>query len=211
LAEVALKTSVVIQAGGLGQRLGTAKPLVELDGRPLIEYVLAQVGELGDECLITTNHPEDLAYLRVRMVSDPGDTAGAGALTGLSTALRAVAGERALVVACDMPFIRTDLAGRLIDLAERDPSGAIVIPRWHHRLEPLLSVYPKSVLPEIAELLRTGSQRLRDLLERCPLRVVEPDEISRLDPQGLSFVNVNTPDDLAEAEEIRARLVGGLG
>jgi molybdopterin-guanine dinucleotide biosynthesis protein A len=52
---------------------------------------------------------------------------------------------------------------------------------------------------------------LRDLLERCPLRVVEPDEISRVDPQGLSFFNVNTPDDLAQAEKIRASQVGGVG
>jgi molybdenum cofactor guanylyltransferase len=211
LAEVAVKTSVVIQAGGLGKRLGSVKPLVELAGRPLIEYVVGQVGQLGDECLITTNHPQDLAYLGMRMVSDPEDTAGAGALTGLSTALREAAGERALVVACDMPFIRTDLAAMLIDLAEQNLSSAIVVPRWQHRLEPLLSVYPKSILPEILEQLQAGSQRLRDLLERCPLRVVEPDEISRVDPKGLSFFNVNTPDDLAQAEKIRARLVGGSG
>lgn len=209
MAEGVVKTSVVIQAGGLGKRLGAAKPLVELDGRPLIEYVLDQVEELGDECLITTNHPADLAYLGLRMVSDQDDTAGAGALTGLSTALHAAAGERALVVACDMPFIRTDLAGRLIGLAESEPTGAIVVPRWNHQLEPLLSVYPKSILPEIAGLLGSGSQRLRDLLARCPLRVVEPDEVSQWDPRGLSFFNVNTPEDLAEAEEILATLVGG--
>lgn len=211
MAEVAVKTSVVIQAGGLGKRLGSAKPLVELAGRPLIEYVVDQVGQLGDECLITTNHPQDLAYLGISMVSDPEDTAGAGALTGLSTALRAAAGERALVVACDMPFISTDLAAMLIDLAEQNLSSAIVVPRWQHRLEPLLSVYSKSILPEILEQLQTGSQRLRDLLERCPYRVVEPDEISRVDPQGLSFFNVNSPDDLAKAERILASQAGGVG
>jgi molybdopterin-guanine dinucleotide biosynthesis protein A len=199
-------TSVVIQAGGQGRRLGASKPLVALRGRPLIEHVLDNVRGLGDECLITTNHPPELAYLKIRTVSDPVDRAGAGALTGLSTALRAMAGARALVVGCDMPFIRKELARHVIELAEQAAEDVIVAPRWRRGLEPLLSVYPASALPAVDEILKAGSQRLNDLLERSPLRVVEADEVARLDPEGLSFFNVNTPDDLVAAEAICDRL-----
>lgn len=202
-------TSVVVQAGGQGRRLGAAKAMAELAGRPLIEHVLEQVGGLGCECLITTNHPEDLAYLGLRMVSDPADSAGA--LTGLGTALRAAAGERALVVGCDMPFVRIRLAQLLIGLAEREARDKIVVPLWHRGLEPLLSVYPKSALPAIDEVIGTGSQRLHDLLDLRPLHIVSSQELMKLDPEGLSFFNVNTPQDLAQAEVIFASLAGDSG
>ncbi len=161
--------SVVIQAGGLGQRIGEPKPLVLLAGRPLIEHVLARVGGLGDERLITTNQPERLAYLGIRLASDPAESAGAGALTGLSTALGAASGERALVVGCDMPFIRTELASTLIAAALQQPPETIVLPRWHRGLEPFLGVYPTAILPVVDEVIHTGSQRLHDLLNRCAL------------------------------------------
>jgi molybdopterin-guanine dinucleotide biosynthesis protein A len=202
-------TSVVVQAGGQGRRLGAAKALAELAGRPLIEHVLAQVGGLGCECLITTNQPEELAYLGLRMVSDPADSAGA--LTGLGTALRAAAGERALVVGCDMPFVRPRLAQYLIGLAEQEAGEEIVVPLWRRGLEPLLSVYPKSALPAVDEVIGTGSQRLHDLLDLCPLHIVPLQELMRLDPEGLSFFNVNTPEDMVRAEEICARLTQQKG
>jgi GTP:adenosylcobinamide-phosphate guanylyltransferase len=33
------------------------------------------------------------------------------------------------------------------------------------------------------------------------VRVVEESEVSSIDPLGLSFFNINTPEDLAQAEE----------
>jgi molybdopterin-guanine dinucleotide biosynthesis protein A len=134
------RVSVVIQAGGRGRRMSDPKPLIQLAGRPLIEHVLERVGKLGDEVLITTNQPESLDYLGVRLVADPEGAAGAGALTGLATALHAASRGLALVVGCDMPFVSPSLAVHLIRLAQDQPAGTIVVPRGAKGLEPLLAV-----------------------------------------------------------------------
>lgn len=191
--------------------MGQPKPLTHLAGRPLIEHVLDRVGQLGDEVLITTNQPEELGYLGIRLAADPAEMAGAGALTGLVTALHAASGERALVVGCDMPFISSALAAHLIGLALEQGPETIVVPRGARGVEPLLSVYPVAVVGTADDLVRSGSQKILDLLDRCSLSVVEPAEIARHDLAGLSFFNVNSMEDLAEAESLHARLQGEEG
>ncbi len=95
--------TVAIQAGGRSERMGRDKARVLLAGRPLITHVLDRVAHLGTEVLVTTNVPEDYAFLGVRLAAD--EQPGAGALAGLRTALRAASHETVLVLACDLPFV----------------------------------------------------------------------------------------------------------
>ena len=88
--------TIAVQAGGRSSRMGEDKALIQLAGKPLIEYVLDRIHGLADEILITTNQPEALAYLDLRMVGD--EIPGAGALNGLKTALSAALGEMTLVL-----------------------------------------------------------------------------------------------------------------
>jgi molybdopterin-guanine dinucleotide biosynthesis protein A len=211
VGELNKATSVVVQAGGQSRRFGRPKALMRIGDRPLIEHVLARVGDLGDECLVTTNRPQDFEYLGLRLAEDPAASVGAGALNGLATALRAAEGEHVLVVACDMPFVQTALATHLIDVAAAQAPEAVVVPRWERGFEPLLAVYPRRALDLVMEILDAGSQRMTDLLDRHPLRVVEGEELAALDPEGLSFFNVNTPEDLSRAEAIYVRVKHGKG
>jgi molybdopterin-guanine dinucleotide biosynthesis protein A len=187
--------TLAIQAGGRSSRMGRDKALVPLAGVPLIEHVLRRTEGLADEVLITTNRPEDLAYLGVRLVADRDP--GAGALPGLLTALEAAMGDPVLVVACDLPFLCRPLLEHLLDLA---PGAEAVVPRWQGSLEPLHAVYARSCVGAIRQVLRTGGQRMTDLLNTLSLRVIEEETIARFDPEGWSFFNVNTPEDLALAE-----------
>ncbi len=189
--------SIAIQAGGQSRRMGRDKALVPLGGRPLIEHVLRQVEQLGDEVLITTNRPQDLAYLGVRLVSD--EEPGAGALQGLATALAHARGERVLVVGCDMPFLQRPLLEHLIALSG---PHQVVVPRRAGEYEPLLAVYARDTLPAIRRALRAGQRRVISFFPHVRVRAVMDDELAALDPTGLSFFNVNTPADLREAEAI---------
>ena len=56
--------SIVIQAGGESSRMGQDKALVPFLGAPLIQRVFERLVDLGDEMLVTTNHPELFAFLR---------------------------------------------------------------------------------------------------------------------------------------------------
>jgi hypothetical protein len=55
------------------------------------------------------------------------------------------------------------------------------------------------VSPLLAEQLARGQLRPVYLFDKVRLRRVDEDEIRRFDPEGVSFYNMNTPEDYAEA------------
>jgi molybdopterin-guanine dinucleotide biosynthesis protein A len=179
--------------------MGRDKALVPLAGRPLIEHLLERLTGLGDETLITTNRPDDFAYLGLRMASDP--VPGAGTLAGLRTALSGARGESVLVVACDVPFVQRRLLEHLIGLRGE---AEVVVPRRGGEYEPLLAVYARACLPAIETALAQGEARIISFFPAVRVRAVEGDELAIYDPEGRSFFNVNTAEDLAEAERMLA-------
>jgi len=179
--------------------MGRDKARVLLGGRPLITHVLERAAPLGTDVLVTTNAPEAFNFLGVRLV--PDDQPGAGALTGLQTALRAARAERVLVLACDLPFVCIPLLEHLLRVA---PEADAVLPRWHGELEPLHAVYRRTCLGPIERALAEGRQRMISFHTSIRLHVVEEDDIVAFDPQGLTFFNVNTPDELRTAERLLA-------
>lgn len=196
--------SVVIQAGGESSRMGRDKALVPLAGRPMIEHVLTRVARLGDETLITTNNPDALEYLDLPLVSD--EEPGAGALPGLRTALRAAQGDHVLVLACDMPFVNRLLLEYQLTLT---PKADVVVPRWQETFQTMHAVYArKKTLHAVEQALAEGERRMISFYPQLKVYSVSPEEIARHDPKGRSFFNVNTPEDLAEAERFLAQARG---
>jgi molybdenum cofactor guanylyltransferase len=194
--------SVVIQAGGRSSRMGEDKGLVLLAGRPMIEHVLTRVAGLGDETLITTNRPDDYAYLGLRMASDPKP--GAGALPGLRTALEAAQGDMVLVLACDLPFVNRLLLEHMV---AQCTNADVVVPQWEGTYQTLHAVYNrKRTLRAVEEALAAGERRMISFYPQLRVHTVTPDEIHQFDPQGRSFFNVNTPEELQEAERLLAEL-----
>ena len=200
-----LALSGVILAGGRSTRLGRDKALLELEGRPLITRTLDVLVQLTDDLIIVTNRASHLFPRSARVVADR--YIGAGVLAGVHAGLLAARGELALVVACDMPFLNLDLLRYIISLA-RDAD--VVVPRWTD-VEPLHAVYrPAACLGPIERALARGERRIvsfyRDEVREVRVRYVERAEITRFDPQGLSFFNVNGPEDWE-----RARVLARLG
>ena len=196
--------TLAVQAGGRSSRMGRDKALIPLGGIPLIEHVLRRAAGLAEEVLITTNRPADLAYLGVRLVLDREP--GAGALPGLLTALEAAQGETVLLLACDLPFVCRPLLEHLLSRAHE---ALVVVPQWNGNLEPLHAVYSRSCIETVRQVMQTGQQRVIDLLPRVTQRVVDETEIAQFDPDGWSFFNVNTPKDLAQAEQVLAEQADG--
>jgi molybdopterin-guanine dinucleotide biosynthesis protein A len=195
--------TIALQAGGQSSRMGQDKALVHLAGIPLIEHQLAVVTELGDEVLITTNEPRNYEYLGVRLISD--EQPGLGALNGLLTALQAANGDQVLVLACDLPFIHQALLSHLLSLIG---GSDVVIPLRGGEYEPLHAVYSRLCIPHIQRALMGGNKRIVSFFPEVSVREVRDDTLRSFDPEGLSFFNINTPNDLTRAEEILARKKG---
>ncbi len=187
--------TLAIQAGGRSSRMGRDKGLVELDGKPLVGHVIDRLAHLAGEVILTANDAPGYARFGVRIV--PDEDPGAGSLAGLATALAGAQGDPVLVVACDMPFASPRLAAHMLSLIS---SAEAVVPRPEGEFEPLYAVYRRSCLPAIRRALLRGDRRVISFFDDVLLQVVESDEARSLEPDPYAFFNVNTPDDLADAQ-----------
>ena len=190
---------VVVLAGGHSRRLGVDKSLLEVDGEPLLVRAVRRLGVLSRDLVVVTNDAtryESLA-LAARLV--PDEKPGLGSLMGIYSGLRAMRRSHALVVACDMPFLNLPLLRYMASLV---PRYDVVVPRVDSLLEPLHAIYGKSCLPFMEELLDRGERKITAFFNRVQVRYVDQTELDEFDPDHLSFVNVNTPQDWLRVQEL---------
>ena len=79
--------------------------------------------------------------------------------------------------------------------------NAALVPESDGGLEPLHAFYDKAALPAMDEGLASGVQRVVELFDRFPVRIVTAAEVACLDPTFGSFRNINTPDDYYRLRE----------
>ena len=190
--------SLVIQSGGKSERMGEDKALKLFLGRPLIQRVIDRLAFLADEIIVTTNRPDDYAFLNLRLVSDLAP--GRGSLGGLYTAVASATSPLVAVAACDMPFASATLletASRLLVQEEAD----VVIPRTAEGYEPFHAVYRRATcVPAIQSAMESDLWKVISWFPSVKVRELTPMEIAEADPSGLCFWNLNTPEEFAEAE-----------
>jgi len=192
--------------------MGRDKALMPFLGQPLIARVIDRL-RAGlaarapqAEIIVITNRPDDYRFLGAPLFGDP--LPGEGPLGGLLAALQAARSPLAAVVACDMPFLNASLL-----LTQRDllltSAADVVIPRSEQGLEPLHAVYRAGAcLPAVRAALASGQRRMTAWFEQVRVREMSLAETRAADPGGLSFVNVNSPEEFAWAEQEAARLAG---
>jgi molybdenum cofactor guanylyltransferase len=174
----------VVLAGGVGRRMGTPKATVMLGGRPLIAYPLDALRKTCARVVVVAKADTELPA-DVERWDEPD--APRHPLAGITYALER-AGVPILVAAADMPFVSPDVT-RLI-AAGLEPGRKAAVAFVDGRLEPLLAAYAPAAL-----------ETLREAAPDQPLRrTVESLAPARVDVALDVVFNVNTPDDLAEAE-----------
>ena len=192
--------SLVIQAGGESRRMGQNKALIPFMGRPLIQRVIERLQALADEVIITSNQPDGFEQFQYPLVADV--LPGMGALGGLYTALLAARYPLVMVAACDMPFANQQLFQYQVDLLIRDGMD-VAIPGYAEGWEPFHSVYRRETcLPEIKTALEQGQRRLISWLPRVRVMYLGAEVIGKFDSLGIAFQNVNTPEELVQAEAL---------
>jgi molybdenum cofactor cytidylyltransferase len=195
LQEIAL----LVLAAGRSTRMGSPKALVEFEGRPLLEHLLAPpwLQEFGDVVVVLGHHADALrpvvARLGYRRIVNPDPDRGRTGsvhvgLRALRAAVRAV-----FVQPVDCPII---LPQTYLALAAAIGSADVAIPiyRGKHGHPPLLSV---KIIPQI--LAAGPDEPLRELLQAREVgyRLVEVD-----DPGVL--LNIDRPEDLQRLTSLRA-------
>jgi molybdenum cofactor guanylyltransferase len=192
--------TVAIQAGGESRRMGQDKALLSFLGQPLIQRALTRITPIADEVIVTTNRPADYIFLGLPLFSDIHS--GRGPLGGLFTALSSASQPLVACVACDMPFVSPGLLAFQARLLEAEAVD-VVVPFPKEGYEPLHAVYRReSCLPAVEWALANEQWKLISWFSKVKVRALTTEECRQYDPTGLAFTNINTPQELAEAEDL---------
>ncbi|MCY4132526.1 MAG: molybdenum cofactor guanylyltransferase [Nitrospira sp.] len=192
--------SGVVLAGGKSKRMGMDKRHLSVHGKQLLDRVTSVLLELFPEVLLVLAE-EDISRQddRIRIVTDlMPDCAAVG---GLYTGLYHSRYSRVFVVACDMPFINPAVIGLFL---QKSDATDIVVAQLVTGLQPLHGLYSKQCLPVLKDMIDARDLRLQSIADKPGLTVhrVPETEIKCLDPQLVSFLNVNSPADLELANKI---------
>jgi molybdopterin-guanine dinucleotide biosynthesis protein A len=190
----------VVLAGGQATRFGGQPKGLELvRGKRIIDRVSAALRAVADDLLLVANDADAAGWLPgVRTLSDVRP--GSGSLGGIYSAL-VHARTPVIVVAWDMPFVSSSL---LTPLVRTDADVVVYESRSPRGVEPLCAFYRPSCLGPIEQQIDTGDLRVVGFFERVRVIRLPPPA----DP-GVTFMNVNTPSDLALAEALAAGQITG--
>ena len=193
----------VILAGGQARRMGGVdKALVPLGGTTLIERAIARASVQVSELIINANgDPARFTHLGLPVIADrvPGF---AGPLAGILAAFEWMRRQRPdtrwlASFACDCPFFPMDMVARLTERARNERARVAVAASSGGQHHPVFAVWSADITSTSEEVLvRGGYRKMDDFIATLPnVRVsfsAEP-----IDP----FLNINTPEELALAED----------
>ena len=192
----------VLLAGGKSRRMGQDKRWLEIGGRPLFHRALSALEGLFQEILIVVAEPlPQLEGVAHRVVTDliPDCATLGGLYTGLSYA----GSRRIFAVGCDMPFLSPKVITQMTAL---DRQADVVMAELATGLQPLHAVYSKACLPHMERMAKAGQLKVQELVQAPGLsvRIVPERDVRPVDPEGLSFLNVNTPADIEFVRKLLA-------
>jgi molybdopterin-guanine dinucleotide biosynthesis protein A len=170
-----------------------------------LEHTVSVVAQLCQDVVLVLNDPEAWPDLPARLV--PDIYPDGGALGGIYSGLLAAQHDYALAVACDMPFLNLDLLRAML---ARPRDYDVLVPRSLRPgttrnaldVESLHAIYGKTCLEPMRMALEGGRRQIAAFFPQVRVAYVEPEETARYDPAGRSFVNVNTPEQMAEARRL---------
>ena len=180
--------AAVILAGGQGQRMGGAdKGLIEYQGRPLIEWVLAALTPQVGEILISANRNLDTYAAYGHHVLPDTLPDFPGPLAGVLTALQAVDADWLLVVSCDTPHLPADLASHLLGAA-RQENLPLAVAADEARVHHSCFIVRTDQRDNLAAYLARGERAVRHWQAGLASTSVRFD--------AACFANINQPRDL---------------
>jgi len=199
---MALPCTGVILAGGLNKRFdGQNKAFIRIGGKRIVDRLLDVYSRLFEQVVLVTNDPA--AYVDVDALIVTDHYSVRSSLNGLHAGLFAAAHEHAFFAACDTPFIQGVLIQRLLESITR--KADIVIPSTSAGYEPMFAVYKKTCLQAMVWQLERDQLKIQGLFRKVRLKTVDESELRKVDPELVSFFNVNTPADLVRAEALYKR------
>ena len=222
IVDIMVQRAAIILAGGKGERFQTTpqvwqdKALASLLGKPLLIHAIQNVSEVVDEIAVCVNdqnrqtkYAEVLkthGLTNVRLLVDEKIDSLGGPLVAIFTGLKFLNAEYCFTLPGDMPMVQPKIVDYMFEKAK---DTFVVVPMWPNgRLETLTMVLERQNSLEIAQTLcEMGRPRSDDIIRGTSnvTFLSTTGEISRLDPELKSFVNINSPEDLTKLQPRRVQ------
>ena len=181
-----------ILAGGKSRRMGTDKSQLVLEGRSFVELIAKELSAVASSIKVVGLD----SRLPVNLQAVPDVYPEWGALGGVHAALSACSASWALVVACDFPFVTSELFRSLASV--RGDFEAVAPIQLDEIPQPLCSLYRVEPCLRLAEqMIKSGERKPVALLQSVRTRWVLFSELSQLEAADCFFDNINTPEDYA--------------
>ncbi len=184
----------VVLAGGRARRLGgIEKGLLEWRGRPLVAYAIDALRAVADPVLISANrHLGRYAAFGCPVITDAG-VDFAGPLAGLLSGMESATTPYLMTVPCDSPKITGPLLARLVSTMLVQDSD-IAVAHDGERLHPTFMLVKRELRIDLEHFLGSGERKVSLWLARHRLAIADYRESPEV------FVNINTPEDLADLQ-----------
>ena len=184
--------TVQIMLGGKSTRMGTDKALVKLGGKTLLDRAVERWQSYGGGLQLSVGSAERSALAPEGITAIEDLYVERGPMGGLHAGLQACSTPLLLLVAVDSPFLGEEQADLLV---RSIGDGDACVYTIDGRPQPLFGLYRAECAPMAEELLVLGENRMNGLLKRLNT-VYIPTQ------QEALFRNLNTPEELAEAQRL---------
>jgi molybdopterin-guanine dinucleotide biosynthesis protein A len=186
----------IILAGGENKRFnGNEKAFIHINGHAIIAHIMQTFNKLFDEIVVVTNSP--LPYLEwdLRIVKDIYPMRSS--LSGIHAGLFYMETTHGFIAACDTPFLQPDLINSILQIIR--PEYDVIIPQTQAGFEPLCAAYSKRCLPLIQHQMIQNRLKIQAFFNKVRVKTISEKILRDVDPELMSFFNINTPEDLKKA------------
>ncbi|GAB4484830.1 MAG: molybdenum cofactor guanylyltransferase [Thermodesulfovibrionales bacterium] len=180
----------LVLAGGENRRFPTQKAFADIGNGRSIDAIIGLLSGVSRKLYLSANSPEQFFPLGIPMIGDLLTVRGP--FNGIYSALKATGSPVLLAAACDTPLVS---GGLLRLLAQRHRGQDAVVPVFEGRVQPLPGIYSAGLLSRMKTLADSGRCGLRELLDGADVCRISEEEIRGIDPDGRSFMSINTVED----------------
>lgn len=175
--------------------MGKDKGSLIFKGKPMILHVLDSVKDIAEEIILVLRDKKQIKdYSEIlknheNVIFLEDKSKDQGPLIGILTGLSSIKSNYAQILPCDSPFISKNFVLKMFNTIELSDFDAVVPIHKNGRTEPLHSIYKKSSISKLEELIKNGKRDVNSLIKSLKVKFVDVEE---LDKTKMSFQNINT-------------------
>lgn len=186
-----------ILAGGKSRRFGKNKLLLEYKGKSFLQLTINKLSEISKEIIIAGRNFEEIQACMYKYKCFKDDYNLKASIVGIHTALKYSNNDMVLVVAADLPLLKSEVLKLLVSKYISCNCEA-VIPIVRGFIEPLVALYSRKTLNIIEENIENNKLKISDFIKKIDIYKLSEKEIKVVDPELVSFFNINTKEDYSK-------------